>query len=77
MPPVKGYYLFQNVVLPKGTILKGESELPYVANDIKDIIGNGSAVSNFDSKCPIFKFNNHVSLKGLALYGNKNIDGLI
>ncbi|VUS60327.1 hypothetical protein SB6411_01854 [Klebsiella spallanzanii] len=77
LPPVKGCYLFQEVKVPTGAILKGNVELPYTVKSINDIKGSGSAISFFSKGKNIFKVNNHVTFSGLVFFGNRYIDGVV
>ncbi|HHQ6589411.1 TPA: right-handed parallel beta-helix repeat-containing protein [Serratia fonticola] len=77
-PNVSGYYLIKDVIVPEGCWLVGNSFLPYVVKNRRDINGVGSGIVVADGGSSIFKFNKRVTLFGLVLYGGAGYktDGL-
>ncbi|HHS9506709.1 right-handed parallel beta-helix repeat-containing protein [Raoultella planticola] len=73
LPAVKGAYRFKDVELPDGVWLIGNAKLPYMGDQSSKLIGCGSAIIMADGGECIFKFNNNVTLFGLALYGNEQL----
>lgn len=78
LPAVKGAYRFKDIELPDGVWLVGNAKLPYVGDKSSKIIGCGSAIIMSEGGGCIFSFNNNVTLFGLVLYGNEqlNADGV-
>jgi hypothetical protein len=74
LPAVKGAYRFKDVELTDGVWLIGNAKLPYMGDQPSKLIGCGSAIIMSEGGQCIFKFNNNVTLFGLALYGNEQFD---
>ena len=74
LPAVKGAYRFKDVELPDGVWLIGNAKLPYMGNQSSKLIGCGSSIIMAEGGACIFKYNNNVTLFGLALYGNEKLD---
>ncbi len=69
----KGAYRLKDVELPDGVWLIGNAKLPYMGDQSSKLIGCGSAIIMADGGEYYFKFNNNVTLFGLALYGNEQL----